>query len=81
MKKKVKKKEFKLSDIVEEEIKQNSLRQGFSKNLIEYTNNLVKKKNLIIKTLLRFLLLQLMEKIVKITMMQFGRKIIRKKQK
>ena len=44
MKKKIKKKEIKLSDIIEDEIKQNSIRQGFSKNLIKYTKNLIKKK-------------------------------------
>ena len=38
------KKEIKLSDIIEDEIKQNSIRQGFSKNLIKYTKNLIKKK-------------------------------------
>ena len=37
MKKKVpKKREINLSKIIEEEIKQNSIRQGFSKNLIKY---------------------------------------------
>ena len=44
MKKRIKKKEIKLSDIIEDEIKQNSIRQGFSKNLIKYTKNLIKKK-------------------------------------
>ena len=45
MKKRIKKREIKLSDIIEDEIKQNSIRQGFSKNLIKYTKNLIKKKN------------------------------------
>ena len=44
MKKKLKKKEIKLSDIIEEEIKQNSIRQGFSKNLIKYSKSLINKK-------------------------------------
>ena len=44
MKKRIKKREIKLSDIIEDEIKQNSIRQGFSKNLIKYTKNLIKKK-------------------------------------
>ena len=41
MKKKVpKKREINLSKIIEEEIKQNSIRQGFSKNLIKYAPSL-----------------------------------------
>ena len=44
MKKKLKKKEIKLPDIIEEEIKQNSIRQGFSNNLIKYCKSLVNKK-------------------------------------
>ncbi len=45
MKKKVlKKREINLFNIIEEEIKQNSIRQGFSKNLIKYTKKIIKKK-------------------------------------
>ena len=44
-KKRQKEKEIKLFDIIESEIKDNSLRQGFSKNLINYSKNLNKKKN------------------------------------
>ena len=36
-KKSTKKREINLFNIIEEEIKQNSIRQGFSKNLIKYT--------------------------------------------
>ena len=46
MKKKVlKKREINLFNIIEEEIRQNSIRQGFSKNLIKYTKKIIKKKN------------------------------------
>ena len=45
MKKKVlKKREINLFNIIEEEIRQNSIRQGFSKNLIKYTKKIIKKK-------------------------------------
>ena len=41
MKKKVlKKREINLFNIIEEEIKQNSIRQGFSKNLIKYAKKI-----------------------------------------
>ena len=45
MKKKIKKREVKFSDIIEEEIKNNSIRHGFSKNIITHTKNLKKKKS------------------------------------
>ena len=43
MKKKIKKKEVNLNNVIDEEIKQNSLRQGFSKNLIKYSKTLINK--------------------------------------
>ena len=43
-KKSTKKREINLFNIIEEEIKQNSIRQGFSKNLIKYTKKIIKKK-------------------------------------
>ena len=44
MRKKIKRKVIKLNDIIEEEIKQSSLRQGFSKSLIKYSKTLINKK-------------------------------------
>ena len=43
-KKVLKKREINLFNIIEEEIRQNSIRQGFSKNLIKYTKKIIKKK-------------------------------------
>ena len=81
MKKKIKKREVKFSDIIEEEIKNNSIRHGFSKNIITHTKNLKKKKATNIKISQKYPLLQLMVKIAKTLMMQFGLKVIRIKQK
>lgn len=44
MKKKIKRKVIELRDIIEEEIKQSSLRQGFSKSLVKYSKTLINKK-------------------------------------
>ena len=43
-KKYIKEKQIELCDIIDEEIKENSLRQGFSKNLIKYSKSLTQKK-------------------------------------